>query len=78
MQAIRVALILILCIIDQAWIKNTSEVNSTFVNKKEIKQAVELRHMDIFTINDRSFRFEYPELVKVGLFMVFSRHPTSF
>ena len=42
-----------------------SEVNSTFLNKKEITQLTELGHMDIFTINDRSFRFEYPELIKV-------------
>ena len=43
----------------QAWIANVSEVNPTFVNKQEISTKVPLAHLDVFTINDRSFRFEY-------------------
>merc|ERR1712137_763575 len=53
------------------YITNHSKINPTKVNGKPIsaEQELELQHQDIFTIGDRSFRFEYDEkyLQKHGL-----------
>ncbi|CAL8300775.1 unnamed protein product [Lota lota] len=39
---------------------NMSSVNPTRVNGEELQQAERLKHGDVITIIDRSFRFEYP------------------
>ncbi|XP_072335287.1 proliferation marker protein Ki-67 isoform X2 [Scyliorhinus torazame] len=39
---------------------NLSEVNRTRLNSKVVLQSERLKHRDVFTIIDRSFRFEYP------------------
>ncbi|XP_067908824.1 proliferation marker protein Ki-67 isoform X2 [Heterodontus francisci] len=39
---------------------NLSEVNRTHLNGKVVFQSERLRHRDVFTVIDRSFRFEYP------------------
>ena len=37
-----------------------STINPTLVNAKPIKSKNELYHLDVITIVDRSFRFEFP------------------
>ncbi|XP_038629294.1 proliferation marker protein Ki-67-like isoform X2 [Scyliorhinus canicula] len=39
---------------------NLSEVNRTHLNSKVVLLSERLKHRDVFTIIDRSFRFEYP------------------
>ncbi|XP_078079568.1 proliferation marker protein Ki-67 isoform X2 [Mustelus asterias] len=39
---------------------NLSEVNRTHLNSKVVLHSERLKHRDVFTIIDRSFRFEYP------------------
>uniref|UniRef100_UPI003AAD9813 proliferation marker protein Ki-67 n=1 Tax=Centroberyx gerrardi TaxID=166262 RepID=UPI003AAD9813 len=39
---------------------NLSSVNPTRVNGEELEQSERLKHGDVITIIDRSFRFEYP------------------
>ncbi|XP_071393903.1 proliferation marker protein Ki-67 [Centroberyx affinis] len=39
---------------------NLSSVNPTRVNGEELEQSERLKHGDVITIVDRSFRFEYP------------------
>ena len=42
----------------QIRIINLSSTNQTLVNGKPITEA-EVKHLDVFTISDRSFRFEF-------------------
>ena len=42
----------------QVRIINLSSTNQTLVNGKPITE-VEVKHLDVFTISDRSFRFEF-------------------
>ncbi|KFQ23940.1 Antigen KI-67, partial [Merops nubicus] len=44
----------------EAVLTNLSMVNPTRLNGALFQHAVPLRHGDVFTIIDRSFRFEYP------------------
>ncbi|NXM81843.1 KI67 protein, partial [Oenanthe oenanthe] len=44
----------------QAVLTNLSTVNPTQLNGASFEQPVPLKHGDVFTIIDRSFRFEYP------------------
>jgi len=47
----------------QIWIKNTSEVNATYLNQREVEpQGMPLRNMDVFQIGDRKFRYECTEV----------------
>ncbi|XP_078421006.1 proliferation marker protein Ki-67 isoform X2 [Cetorhinus maximus] len=39
---------------------NLSEVNQTHLNGKVVLHSERLKHRDMFTVIDRSFRFEYP------------------
>ncbi|XP_041065757.1 proliferation marker protein Ki-67 isoform X2 [Carcharodon carcharias] len=39
---------------------NLSEVNQTHLNGKVVLHSERLKHLDVFTVIDRSFRFEYP------------------
>ncbi|NXN97698.1 KI67 protein, partial [Rhinopomastus cyanomelas] len=45
----------------QAILTNLSEVNPTQLNRSCFQQPVLLKHGDVLTIIDRSFRFEYPQ-----------------
>lgn len=40
---------------------NCGKSNSVEVNKKTLKDIVQLKHCDVFTIIDRSFRLEIPD-----------------
>ncbi|KAJ8264471.1 hypothetical protein GJAV_G00149550 [Gymnothorax javanicus] len=44
----------------EVMLSNLSLVNPTRVNGEAVKQAQRLKHGDVITIIDRSFRFEYP------------------
>lgn len=45
----------------QIFIVNLGKTHSVDVNKKAIQNSVQLKHRDVFTIIDRSFRLEIPE-----------------
>jgi hypothetical protein len=45
----------------QIFLVNCGEENSVEVNKKALKDAIQLKHRDVFTIIDRSFRLEIPD-----------------
>uniref|UniRef100_K7FV23 Marker of proliferation Ki-67 n=1 Tax=Pelodiscus sinensis TaxID=13735 RepID=K7FV23_PELSI len=44
----------------EAILFNLSTLNPTHLNGNSFQQPVHLKHGDVFTIVDRSFRFEYP------------------
>ncbi|PIK50986.1 putative nascent polypeptide-associated complex subunit alpha, muscle-specific form isoform X1 [Apostichopus japonicus] len=44
----------------EVFVTNLSQVNATTLNKKGIGNPTKIFHRDVFTIVDRSFRFEYP------------------
>ena len=44
----------------QIFITNLSQVNPSLLNKQAVKQTTQVQHTDVFTIIDRSFRFEFP------------------
>ncbi|XP_041367933.1 mucin-2-like [Gigantopelta aegis] len=43
----------------QVFVTNLSQTNPTQVNGKAILAVVQVKHCDVFTISDRSFRFEF-------------------
>ena len=45
----------------QVFLVNLDENNSVLINDKPLKKAAQLKHLDLFTIIDRSFRLELPE-----------------
>ncbi|CAH1782968.1 unnamed protein product, partial [Owenia fusiformis] len=44
----------------EIFLTNMSSVNPTMLNKGDVKDMVQVQHSDVFTIIDRSFRFEFP------------------
>ena len=44
----------------QIFITNMSSVNPTNLNGASVKQTTQVHHKDMFTVIDRSFRFEFP------------------
>ena len=50
----------LMCLIFQIFLKNLSSVNPTKLNGEELSQTRKIKHKDILTIIDRSFRFEFP------------------
>ncbi|XP_061088273.1 proliferation marker protein Ki-67 isoform X2 [Conger conger] len=44
----------------EVMLTNLSSVNPTRINGEALKQAQHLKHGDVITVIDRSFRFEYP------------------
>ena len=45
----------------QVFLVNLDESHSVLINNKPLKKAAKLKHLDLFTIIDRSFRLELPE-----------------
>ena len=43
----------------QIFLTNLSQVNPTVMNKSSVMETTQLGHRDVFTIIDRSFRFEF-------------------
>ena len=48
----------------QVWLTNLSACNDTHLNGEALAKIRKIRHLDVFTIIDRSFRFEYPSTPK--------------
>jgi pSer/pThr/pTyr-binding forkhead associated (FHA) protein len=46
----------------KVWLQNISETNVTLLNEKVFSDEVMLKHNDVFTICDRSFRLECPSI----------------
>ncbi len=44
----------------QIFLTNLSNTNPTLLNTGTVKQTTKVGHEDVFTIIDRSFRFEFP------------------
>ena len=49
-----------MCLLFQIFLKNLSSVNPTKLNGEALSQTKKIKHKDILTIIDRSFRFEFP------------------
>ncbi|KAK3575801.1 hypothetical protein CHS0354_000052 [Potamilus streckersoni] len=45
----------------EVFLTNLSEVNPVFLNNKPLHSTAQLKHSNVFTIVDRSFRLEFPE-----------------
>ncbi len=45
----------------RVWVENLSDTNTTSVNDVNITQRTLLKNGDVFTISDRSFRWEYAD-----------------
>ena len=54
-------LMLLFSLLFQVFLKNLSEVNPTLLNEKPVQDFEIIKHGDVFTVIDRSFRFEFPD-----------------
>ena len=46
--------------IPQVWLENLSTCQDTLLNGTAVTGLKAVSHLDVFTISDRSFRFEFP------------------